>query len=255
MIKDPKKIVLGIIVPAAIIFVWHFLSAYGIVNALILPSPGAVVKSLYRWLLEDHLLSDMSSSLYRVVVGFAIGAGLGFAMGTAIGTNKLTFRLLHPLIQVLHPIPPIAYIPLSILWFGLGNPPAIFLISIGAFFPMLVNTMVGVRNVDQTYIRAAKCLGASSTRLFTRVILPGATPYIVAGMRIGMGTAFIVVIVSEMTAVNSGLGYRILEAREYLQSDKIIAGMFMIGLLGLFIDEVMGRISKHLLRWQQRDDH
>ena len=163
--------------------------------------------------------------------------------------------LFDPLLQVLRPIPPIAYIPLAILWFGLGNPPAVFLIAIGAFFPVLVNTIAGVRNVDGIYLRAAKNLGVGRMTMFTRIMLPAATPYILTGVRIGIGTAFIVVIVSEMIAVNDGLGFRILEAREFMWSDKIIAGMFMIGLIGLAIDSGVSRLNSHLLRWHRGLEH
>jgi NitT/TauT family transport system permease protein len=122
---------------------------------------------------------------------------------------------------------------------------------IGAFFPILMNTIAGVRHVDGIYIRAARSLGASQTTMFLRVILPAATPYILTGARIGVGTAFIVVIVAEMIAVNNGLGYRILEAREFFWSDKIIAGMFSIGLLGLAIDSGMNRLNNYLLKWHR----
>ena len=158
---------------------------------------------------------------------------------------------MDPLIQILRPIPPIAYIPLAILWFGLGNPPAVFLISIGAFFPVLINTIAGVRNVDGIYIRAAKNLGANQSVMFARIILPAAIPYILSGIRIGIGTSFIVVIVAEMIAVNNGLGFRILEAREYFWSDKIIAGMLTIGLLGLMIDLGVNKLNNYLLRWHR----
>jgi NitT/TauT family transport system permease protein len=168
-----------------------------------------------------------------------------------MGGNPRIYALFDPLMQVLRPIPPIAYIPLAILWFGLGNPPAVFLIAIGAFFPVLMNTIAGVRHVDGIYLRAARNLGAGRLTMFVRVILPAATPYILAGARIGIGTAFIVVIVSEMIAVNSGLGFRILEAREFMWSDKIIAGMFTIGLLGLGIDIGMNSLNNHLLRWHR----
>jgi NitT/TauT family transport system permease protein len=161
------------------------------------------------------------------------------------------YAWLNPLMQVLRPIPPIAYIPLAILWFGLGNAPAFFLIALGAFFPVLVNTIAGVRQVDGIYIRAARNLGASQRTMFLRVMLPAAVPYILSGVRIGIGTAFIVVIVSEMIAVNNGLGFRILEAREYFWSDKIIAGMISIGLLGLIIDVGMNKLNNHLLRWHR----
>ena len=168
-----------------------------------------------------------------------------------MGACRYIYDFFNPMLQVLRPIPPIAFIPLSILWFGLGNPPAIFLISLGAFFPVLVNTIVGVRAVDSIYIRAAENLGADRVTMFRRVMLPAAMPYILSGVRIGIGTGFICVIVTEMIAVNNGLGYRILEAREFFWSDKIIAGMLTIGLLGLLIDTGVTRLNNYLLRWHR----
>jgi NitT/TauT family transport system permease protein len=166
-----------------------------------------------------------------------------------MGANPQAYALLNPLVQLLRPVPPIAFIPLAILWFGLGNPPAFFLIALGAFFPVLLNTIAGVRSVEAVYLRAARNLGAAGWTLFARVMLPAAMPYILAGLRIGIGVAFIVVIVAEMIAVNAGLGYRILEAREYFWSDKVIAGMITIGLAGLGIDLGMSRLNRWLLRW------
>ena len=258
----------GILVPFGALALWHLLSAKGWVNPVILPSPMQVLVkwwaylrpfeifdptqgSYWKWLLSGELPQDAMGSLYRVLVGFFIGGGLALPLGLAMGYSRVVNGLFNPIIQVLRPIPPIAYIPLAILWFGLGNPPAVFLISIGAFFPVLMNTVAGVQNVDGIYLRVGRNLGASRFTQFTRIILPAATPYIFTGARIGMGTAFIVVIVSEMIAVNNGLGYRILEAREYLWSDKIIAGMFTIGLLGLGIDTVMSRLGDFLLRWHR----
>lgn len=215
---------------------------------------GAWKGSWLRWLFSGELLGDAWSSLQRVLVGFVIGAGLALPLGLFMGTSDTVYHLFNPLLQVLRPIPPIAYIPLSILWFGLGNPPAYFLISLGAFFPVLVNTISGVRNVDGIFVRAARNLGAKGLTMFWRVILPAATPYILTGVRVGIGVAFIVVIVAEMIAVNSGLGYRILEAREFFWSDKIIAGMVSIGLLGLGLDTLMDRLNSHLLRWHRGAD-
>jgi len=258
----------GFLVPIAILGVWQYLSSQGIVNPQILPAPTAVVakwweyllpseafdatKSDYlAWLFSGEMIHDAYATLYRVVVGFFIGGILALPLGLMMGANDRVYRLFNPLIQIFRPIPPIAFIPLSILWFGLGNPPAIFLIVLGAFFPILMNTIAGVRHVDSIYIRAARSLGASQTTMFLRVMLPAATPYILAGARIGVGTAFIVVIVSEMIAVNNGLGYRILEAREFFWSDKIIAGMFTIGLIGLAIDTGMNRLNNYLLKWHR----
>ena len=201
--------------------------------------------------LSGELPGDAASSLYRVMIGFLIGTGLAIPFGLAMGASESAYAYFNPVLQVLRPIPPIAYVPLAILWFGLGNPPAFFLISLGAFFPVLMNTIAGVRSVDAVYIRAARNLGANRRSLFFRVMIPAALPHILTGVRVGFGVAFIVVIVAEMIAVNSGLGYRILEAREYFWSDKIIAGMITIGLLGLGIDAALARLSDHLLRWHR----
>src|SRR5512140_1110077 len=258
----------GALVPLVVLVVWEACARAGFVSPIVLPSPTAVAakwwqsllpaqdfdpatQSQLAWMFSGELIHDAMSSLYRVVVGFIVGAGLALPLGLAMGAKPRFYDLCNPLVQVLRPIPPIAYIPLAILWFGLGNPPAVFLISLGAFFPILMNTISGVRHVDGIYIRAARNLGADRATLFLRVILPAATPYILTGARIGVGTSFIVVIVSEMIAVNNGLGFRILEAREFFWSDKIIAGMLSIGLLGLGIDTGMNRLNAYLLKWHR----
>lgn len=258
----------GALVPVVLLILWEAVARAGFFSAVVLPPPSAVfnrwviyampspVASIAKdgwlgWALSGELIHDAIGSLGRVIAGFVVGASLALPLGLVMGASERVYQLMNPLIQVLRPIPPIAYIPLSIVWFGLGNPPAIFLIALGAFFPVLMNTIAGVRQVDGIYIRAAKNLGADQWALFTRVILPAATPYILAGIRIGIGTAFIVVIVAEMIAVPDGLGYRILEAREYLWSDKIIAGMITIGLLGLMIDIAVSRLNDWLLRWHR----
>ncbi|WP_374074345.1 ABC transporter permease [Bdellovibrio bacteriovorus] len=258
----------GFWVPATILVVWELVVRFGGVNPQVLPAPSAVVIKWYEylkpyeaydpaqgsyiaWLFSGELIRDLLSSLYRVAVGFLIGAGLALPLGLLMGASTHVYDYFNPLIQVLRPIPPIAFIPLAILWFGLGDPPAVFLISLGAFFPVLMNTIVGVRAVDSIYIRAARNLGANPRVMFIKVILPAAMPYILSGVRIGIGTGFICMIVAEMIAVNNGLGYRILEAREFFWSDKIIAGMFSIGLLGLAIDTGVSRLNNYLLRWHR----
>ena len=262
----------GIVVPALLIALWQLVSSMGWTNEHVLPSPWAVVTrwvayllpqgplseaqtGWLAWALSGELLIDAAGSLYRVCLGFFTGAVLALPLGLVMGASQRVYRWLNPMMQVLRPIPPIAYIPLALLWFGLGNPPAVFLIAIGAFFPVLINTIAGVRQVDSIYIRAARNLGANQRTLFLRVMLPAAVPYILSGVRIGIGTAFIVVIVSEMIAVNNGLGFRILEAREYFWSDKIIAGMITIGMLGLAIDTAVNKLNNHLLRWHRGLEH
>ncbi len=257
----------GLWVPVVLIAIWQVFSSMGWVKPQLLPSPWAVLLRWYQylapmeaqtpeqsyvaWIFSGELIHDLWASFYRVVIGFLIGTILALPFGLWMGASTRVYNWFNPMFQVLRPIPPIAYIPLSILWFGLGNPPAIFLISLGAFFPVLMNTVAGVRQVDAIYLRAAQNLGASSGTIFRRVILPASMPYILVGARIAMGTAFIVVIVAEMIAVNNGLGFRILEAREYFWTDKVIAGMFTIGLLGLAIDLTMDTLNSRLLRWHR----
>lgn len=266
-----KSFARGAVVPIVVLLLWEAASRAGLFSEVVLPAPSAVAvkwwhyllptqaqeegQTYLAWLFSGELLHDAYSSLYRVITGFLIGAGLALPMGLLMGANQSIYGLFNPLVQILRPIPPIAYIPLAILWFGLGNPPSFFLIAIGAFFPVLMNTIAGVRQVDGIYLRAARNLGVNQWTMFTRVILPATTPYILAGVRIGIGTAFIVVIVSEMIAVNDGLGFRILEAREFMWSDKIIAGMITIGLLGLFIDGVVSGLNNYLLRWHRGLEH
>ncbi|MFT3913740.1 MAG: ABC transporter permease [Anaeromyxobacteraceae bacterium] len=265
------ELVKALLVPAVALGLWELVSRMGWVSPLVLPAPSRVLLrwiqyakpveaydpaagSYVAWLFSGELPHDALASLVRVGGGFALGAGLALPLGLVMGARPMAYALFNPLVQILRPIPPIAYIPLAILWFGLGNPPAFFLISLGAFFPVLMNTIAGVRHVDGIYLRAARNLGASEWTVFRRIMVPAAMPYILSGVRIGIGVAFIVVIVAEMIAVNSGLGYRILEAREYFWSDKVIAGMASIGVAGLGIDLAMARLNGWLLRWHRGMD-
>jgi NitT/TauT family transport system permease protein len=263
-----SRIARSLVVPTLFLAAWEGISRAGWVTPIILPAPSQVLVrwisyarpyrpfdpaagSYVAWLFSGELVGDAATSLMRVGVGFAIGAVLALPIGLLMGARPKVYEYLNPMVQIFRPIPPIAFIPLAILWFGLGNPPAFFLISLGAFFPILMNTIAGVRHVDGIYLRAARNLGAGEWTLFWRIMVPAAMPYILAGIRIGIGVAFIVVIVAEMIAVNAGLGYRILEAREYFWSDKVIAGMVSIGLAGLGIDFVMARLNGWLLRWHR----
>jgi len=245
------KLLRSIFVIALLLLGWEAVCRLAHVSPAILPPPTQVARKWVEYLSTGELPRDAAATLLRVAVGFFIGAGLALPLGLWMGAFGKVYEVFNPVIQILRPIPPIAYIPLSILWFGLGNPPAFFLIALGAFFPVLMNTIAGVRNVDAIYVRAAQNLGAPPPTLFRRVLFPGALPSILAGMRVGIGVAFICVIVAEMIAVNNGLGYRILEAREYFWSDKILAGMISIGVIGLFIDYGMALLNSRLLRWHR----
>ncbi len=264
------KILLGCTLPVLLIGLWQLATSSGWVTPEKLPPPldvaqkwlayllpGAAYEggNWLTWALSGELVQDTRRSMWRIVLGFGIGAGLALPLGLLMGTRPRAFELINPLIQILRPIPPIAFIPLSIIWFGIGDPPAVFLIAIGAFFPVLLNTVAGVHQVDGIFLRAARNLGARGLILFWRVILPAATPSILTGIRLGIGTAFIVVIVAEMVGVQGGIGFRISESREFYWTDKIIAGMISIGMLGLMIDIAMNRLNAYLLRWHRGLEH
>src|SRR5712671_1057901 len=190
------KALRSIAVIAFALVVWEAVCRLAHVSPAILPPPSRVAGKWWEYLVTGELPRDAAATLLRVAVGFLIGGGLALPLGLWMGARDRVYDVFNPLVQLLRPIPPIAYIPLAILWFGLGNPPAFFLIAIGAFFPVLINTVAGVRHVDDIYVRAARSLGAKGKALFFRVILPAAAPQILTGFRVGFGVAFICLIVA-----------------------------------------------------------
>jgi NitT/TauT family transport system permease protein len=250
-----RRLYYSTLIPLVILAAWQGFSQVGVVSPIVLPAPTAVAQAFFIGIQSGELPMDALASLSRVLAGFLIAMVTALPLGLLMGTRPVAYHLLNPLLQLLRPIPPIAYIPMAIVWFGIGNAPAIFLISLGAFFPILISTTTGVQQVDRIYMLAAQNLGASQKTMFLRIVLPAASPAILNGMRVGIGTAFIVVIVAEMIAVQNGLGFRILEAREYMWSDKILAGMLAIGLLGLAIDTVLSLITRRLLSWHRGVGH
>lgn len=262
-----RNMTTGLIVPVVLILVWQGVCMMGWVNPLKLPSPYAVAHrwveyampsdpysgsgSWLSWAFSGELVRDAIGSMYRVLIGFLVGTALALPIGLAMGASQRFYGHMYTLMQVLRPIPPSAYTPLAMLWFGLGNPPAIFMISIAAFFPVMINTIAGVRQVDSIYLRAARNLGVNQFTMFRRVMLPAAAPYILAGVRIAIGASFMIVIVSELIAVPDGLGFRINEAREYFWTDKVMAGMLTIGIIGLVLDVIMNKLNNYLLRWHR----
>jgi len=186
-----------------------------------------------------------------VSAGFALAAALGIGLGMAIGWSRTIEKLIEPLLQVLRPVPPVSWIPLAIIWFGIANKPAIFLVFLGAFFPILMNTVHGVKTSDRNLLRAAAMAGAKQGQLLRFVILPAAMPSIFAGLRIGIGSAWMLTVTAEMVAVKSGLGYALWDSYYFLRYDLVIAAMISIGLLGFLADWILKQIMNSVLRWQQ----
>lgn len=194
---------------------------------------------------DGVLLHHVAASLMRVAVGYFGAVALAIPLGVAMGWYQPIHRALNPVIQMLRPISPIAWIPLAILWFGVGNTSPIFLIFLSSFFPMVVGTIAGVHAVERQYIRAAQNFGISGLRLLQHVVVPAAMAQIVTGMRIGLGVAWLVVVAAEMVAIDSGLGYLIIDSRNAgNRYDLVVAAMVIIGVIGFCLDLLMRRLER-----------
>jgi NitT/TauT family transport system permease protein len=211
----------------------------------ILPSPWQVALGIDELVRKGLLLKYIVASLFRVTWGFALAVILGVPLGLLLGWLPPAYQALNPLIQVLRPISPIAWIPLAILWFGVSDAAPIFLIFLASVFPITVSATAAVQGLQPVYLHAARNFGLGRVQLFRRVILPAALPQILTGVRIALGVAWMVVVAAEMIAVNSGLGYLIIDARNAgKRYDLVVAGMVVIGLIGLVLDLAVRRLER-----------
>jgi len=197
---------------------------------------------------SGELFYHLTASLKREAMAFLF-ASSAIPLGMAMGWWRLVYNQVNAIMEILRPIPPLAWIPLSILWFGLGDEQNQFIIFLGMFFPILVNTIVGVKNVDTSLIRAARSLGAPERKVLMRVVLKGALPQIITGVRIGLGVGWMALVAAELVGANSGLGFLINDARSVLRTDTIMVGMLTIGVVGLLIDTAIRALSRRLLPW------
>ncbi|MGC2403100.1 MAG: ABC transporter permease [Acidobacteriaceae bacterium] len=222
----------------------------------LLPGPWGVVRAFRELLQHGLIFKYVVASLFRVTWGFALAAVLGIPAGLFIGWNRRAGMALNPLVEVLRPISPLAWIPIAILWFGVGDLAAIFLIFLGCFFPLLVTAMNAVRSIPAIYVNAGRNFGLGPAALITRVLLPAVMPQLIVGMRITLGVGWLVVVAAEMIAVNSGLGFLIVDARNAgNRYDLVVAGMVTIGLIGLLLDLGMRSLQQvNSLRWSYSED-
>ena len=235
---------------AALIALWW--TAVAVTHSVIFPTPWAVVTGTLELLKDGSLWRHIGASLMRVGVGFGLAVLVAVPLGLWMGWVRGAYRTLNPLFQILRPISPIAWIPLAILWFGVGDASPIYLIFISSVFPMIVQTVVGVHTIEKRYLRAAENFGVSRRTLFARVVIPAVLPQILIGMRIGLGVAWLVVVAAEMIALRSGLGYMIMDARNAgNRYDLVVAGMIIIGLIGLSLDGFMRMLEgTRWVRWR-----
>jgi NitT/TauT family transport system permease protein len=217
-------------------------------RSVIFPTPWNVVTGTFELLEDGSLWEHIGASLMRVGTGFALAVSVALPLGLWMGWVPRIYNTLNPIFQILRPISPIAWIPIAILWFGVGNASPIYLIFISSVFPMIVQTTVGVHTIEKRYLRAAENFGVSRYTLFSQVVIPAVLPQIVVGMRIGLGVAWLVVVAAEMIALRSGLGYMIMDARNAgNRYDLVVAGMIIIGVIGLSLDGFMRMLEG--IRW------
>jgi NitT/TauT family transport system permease protein len=232
-----------------------FLTTWGLVVRLshsdLFPTPGNVVRGIAELIEKGLLLKYVVASLFRVSWGFGLAVAIGVPVGLVLGWYSRAFQAFNPLIQILRPISPIAWIPVAILWFGVSDAAPIFLIFLASVFPITVSAIAAVQNMQLVYLRAAQNFGLSTGELFRQVIFRACLPQIITGIRIALGVAWLVVVAAEMIAVNSGLGYLIIDARNAgKRYDLVVAGMVMIGLIGLILDLLVRQLEKFdEVRW------
>jgi NitT/TauT family transport system permease protein len=237
-----RKAALPLGVAAAFLLLWHL--CVRVSGSDLFPTPWDVAAGVVELARKGLLLKYIVASLFRVTVGFGLAVLLGVPAGLLLGWFQKAFLAFNPLLQVFRPISPIAWIPLAILWFGVDDRAPIFLIFLASVFPITVAATAAVQNIQPVYIRAARNFGVSDLELFRRVIVPATLPQVLTGLRIALGIAWLVVVAAEMIAVNSGLGYLIIDARNAgKRYDLVVAGMVMIGLIGLALDQLVRRLE------------
>jgi NitT/TauT family transport system permease protein len=249
-VNDLKKAPLPLMLITALLAAWWF--AVVSTQSAIFPTPWQVVTGTGELLADGVLWEHIGASLLRVSAGFGLAIAIAIPLGLWMGRVEVVYTTLNPVFQILRPISPIAWIPIAILWFGVGNASPIFLIFISSVFPMVVQTAVGVHTIEQRYLRAARNFGVSRARVLRQVVVPAALPQIIVGMRITLGVAWLVVVAAEMIALRSGLGFMIMDSRNAgNRYDLVVAGMIIIGLIGLLLDKSMRSLEGlKSVRWR-----
>jgi NitT/TauT family transport system permease protein len=237
-----ERVILPLIATAVAIALWFLAVQWS--GTKIFPSPRDVVRALAQLAEKKLLWSYVADSLGRVFAGYGTAIVVGIPLGLFLGWSPSFARALNPLMQMLRPISPLAWMPLAVIWFGVSNAAPIFLIFLGSFFPIVVAAMNGVRNVPPMYLQAGRNFGLTTPQLLRRVVVPAVLPRIVVGLRIAFGIAWVVLVAAEMIAVDSGLGYLIIDARNAgKRYDLVVSGMLLIGVLGLVLDTAIRRIE------------
>lgn len=247
--KMGKNVLTGFIVPAIIIILWYSVTTFGSLPTSILPSPQMVGKAFSEMTSSGQLQEDLMISLGRVIKGFLASSVVGIFLGSVMGMYGRAKRLFLPTITVIRQIPMVAWIPLIILWAGIGESSKVIIIMVAAVFPILINTLSGIEGTPEGYVEVARLYKLKKWKTFTKVYLPHALPQILVGLKLGLGVSWMAVVASELIAASTGIGYRMNEARSLMKSDKVIVCMIVIGLIGIIMDKLISLLFDCLTPW------
>lgn len=250
--KKLKTILLGIIIPALVLIFWWYTTNFGNTPESILPKISTVGKTFQQMFREGTLQADLFISITRVVEGYLIAAILGVFLGTIMGMSETARKIFQPTVTTIRQIPIMAWIPLLILWCGIGEASKIVIIVIASFFPIMVNTLSGIGGTPLEYVEVAKLYKISKGKTFLRVYLPHALPHIQTGLKLGLGVSWMAVVAAELIASTSGIGYRMSYARTLMQSDVVIICMIVIGIIGILMDKLLTVIFTALTPWEKK---
>ena len=240
---------LGWLLPVVIVALWELAARAGLIASNVLPAPTAVLEAFWRLLRSGELVQNIGVSAARALAGFAVGGSIGFALGLANGVSALSRGLTDTTLQMIRNIPHLALIPLVILWFGIDEEAKLFLVALGVFFPIYVNTLLGIQSVDPQLVEMGRIYGMNRWQLFARVILPGALPAIFVGLRYALGIMWLTLIVAETISASSGLGYMAMQAREFLLIDVVVLSILIYALLGKLADSLARLLERLSLQW------
>ena len=237
-------------VPVLILVVWQALDSFNLINSRLMPSPVMVAEAFWQLMVTGQLLGNLWVSLVRVSVGLGIGVVLGVVFGLFAGLSRLGEDTIDSTLQMVRTLPHLALIPLFILWFGIGETPKIALIALGSVFPIYLNLFAGIRAVDRKVIEAAATLDLTRSEIIWNVVLPGALPSFLVGLRYAVGIAWLTLVVAEQVNANAGIGYLVMNARDFLETDVIFVGLIIYAILGLTTDQMVRAIERRALAWR-----
>jgi NitT/TauT family transport system permease protein len=244
-----KRFLLFILPIIALVVLWEFVSRSGFVNSALFPPPSHVAVAFWGMAKAGILFSDLRDSLWRLFAGLFLGSAIAVILGLLTGRLKIFSALFSPIIQILRPLPPVAIIPLVIVWFGIDDGAKIFSIAFAVFFPVWLNTHIGVLQIPQTFLWSAKLLTNSSFKILSEIVFPAALPFIIAGIRTGIALSFIMIFVSELSGASSGLGYRISVTQMSYRIDEMMAALITLGALGAITDQTFIFYAEKFFPW------